>query len=152
MACIGGLLGECDSLNKGQGCEQERRKHQYEKVLTATGDCVLHTRPSEEPYGMCVRTVSQGQKPVSISSCLIGRGLPHDVLISLCSQRKPEHTRWSGSLGWKQWQGQDDERRCTKGVLYNNCGQSNTSFLETSVSFIVNRPTVVLSFWTVRQI
>ena len=82
----------------------------------------------------------------------IGRGLPHDVLVSLCSQRKPEHTRWSGSLGWKQWQGQDDERCYTKGVLYNNCGQSNTSFLETSVSFIINGPTLVLSFWTVRRI
>ena len=98
---------------------------------------------------MCVRTVSQGQKPLSISS------FPHwqrAVLISLCSQRKPEHMRWGGGLGWKQQQGQDDDRCYTKGVLYNICGQSNTSFLETSVSFIINGPTLVLSFWKVRRI
>lgn len=68
------------------------------RALTAAGDWWLHAGPSEKSYGTCVRTVSQGQKVLPMSSCHHWWRVPYYVSTSLCYQRKPDRGMWGEAV------------------------------------------------------
>lgn len=102
-------------------------KNQYNWALTAADNWLLHTGPSEESYGTRVRTVSQGQKPLSTSSYPQWWRSP-PWCVNTIEAHEVKGQPWPIPL--------ERPRRCE--VV--NTGhpvpwlQSNTSFLETSVS------------------
>lgn len=122
-ACAGYFIAEYDPQMRGR----EGGKNQYNWALTAAYNWLLHTGPSEESYGTCVRTVSQGQKPLSTSSYpQWWRAAPWCVNIIEAYEVKGQ--AWPVSVA-----------RPKRGEVVNTGHpvpwlQSNTSFLEISVS------------------